>query len=127
MMEVYFKTFLEMHAVGLMLNYLYRVKRKKIITKNSIYQGFFNAPFIASYCDRNGIEAATDIGAEHRCPFLLNILESLGVIKQDRSNIEVLQFVYSKQTMQLKSKETDKKIFKDRIETFFKKIQKNFQ
>ena len=80
------RTFLEMHAVGLMLNYLYRVERKITISKASIYQGFFNAPFIASYCDQNGIEAATDTGAEHRCPFLLNILEALGIIKQGRSD-----------------------------------------
>lgn len=105
------KTFLEMHAVSLMLNYLYRIERKTTISKASIYQGFFNAPFIASYCDQNGIEAATDTGAEHRCPFLLNILESLGIIKQGRSDIEVLQFVFSKQTMQLKPKESDKEIF----------------
>jgi superfamily II DNA or RNA helicase len=110
------KIFLEMHAVGLMLNYLYRIERKKIITKNDIYQGFFKAPFIANYCDQNGIESATDTGAEHRSPFLLNILEALGIIKQGRSDIEVLEFVFSKQTMKLKQKESDKEIF-ERIET----------
>jgi hypothetical protein len=112
--------FLEMHAVGLMLNYLYRVERKKLINKNSIYQGFFSAPFVANYCDRNGIEAATEEGAKRRCPFLLNILEALGIIKQETSSIEVLQFVLSKQTIQLKSKESEKEIF-ERIT----KIEKN--
>jgi superfamily II DNA or RNA helicase len=112
--------FLEMHAVGLMLNYLYRVERKKTINKNSIYQGFFSAPFVANYCDRNGIEAATEEGAKRRCPFLLNILEALGIIKQETSSIEVLQFVLSKQTIQLKSKESEIEIF-ERIA----KIEKN--
>ncbi|UYN85536.1 MAG: DEAD/DEAH box helicase family protein [Cyclobacteriaceae bacterium] len=105
------RTFLEMHAVGLMLNYLYRIERKATISKSSIYQGFFNAPFIASYCDQNGIEAATETGAEHRCPFLLNILEALGIIKQGRSDIELLQFVLSKQTIQLKPKESEQEVF----------------
>lgn len=109
--EFIISMFMEMHAVGLMLNYLYRVERKKIILKSSIYQGFFNAPFIASYCDQNGIEAATETGAEHRCPFLLNILEALGIIKQGRSDIEVLLFVLSKSTLRLKPKEPDKDVF----------------
>jgi superfamily II DNA or RNA helicase len=108
------RVFIDMHAVGLMLNYLYRVERKKLIPKASIYGGFFNAPFIASYCDQNGIDAATDTGAEHRCPFLLNILEALGIIKQGRSDIEILTFIYSKPTLQLKAKEPEKDIL-DRI------------
>lgn len=107
-------TFLEMHAVGLMLNYLYRVERKKSITKRSIYDGFFKASFVATYCDQNGIETATVSGAEHRCPFLLNILESLGIIEQETSSIELQRFILSKQTIQLNPKETEKEIF-DRI------------
>lgn len=107
-------TFLEMHAVGLMLNYLYRVERKKTITKRSIYDGFFKASFVATYCDQNGIETATVSDAEHRCPFLLNILESLGIIEQETSSIELQQFILSKQTIQLKPKETEKEIL-DRI------------
>lgn len=107
-------TLLEMHAVGLMLNYLYRVERKKSITKRSIYDGFFKASFVATYCDQNGIETATVSGAEHRCPFLLNILESLGIIEQETSSIELQQFILSKQTIQLKPKETEKEVF-DRI------------
>jgi Homing endonuclease associated repeat/Helicase conserved C-terminal domain len=117
------RIFLKMPAVGLMLNYLYRVERKKTITKNSIYQGFFNAPFVFAYCDQNGIEAATDEGAKRRCPLLLNILEALGIINQETSSIEVLQFVYSKQTMQLRPKETEKEIF-ERIETILKSPNK---
>lgn len=109
------KAFLDMKAVSLMLNYLYRIERKKIIKKNSIYQNFFNAPFVSRYCDQNGIEAATDEGAKRRCPLLLNILESIGIIKQESSTIEILNFLLSKYTMQIKPKETDKEIF-ERIE-----------
>lgn len=104
-------TFLEMHAVSLMLNYLYRFERKAIITKKSIYEGFFKASLVASYCDQNGIETATQSGAEHRCPFLLNMLESLGIIKQDTSSIEILEFVLTKETIKLKPEDTEKDIF----------------
>jgi superfamily II DNA or RNA helicase len=103
--------FLDMHAVGLMLNYLYRIERKSAVTKSEIYQKFFTAPFVANYCDRNGIDVATETGAEHRCPFLLNILESLGIIRQETSSVEILQFVLTKHTMQLTPKETDNEIF----------------
>ncbi len=104
------KVFLDMHAVGLMLNYLYRIERRVTITKNSIYQNFFQALFVASYCDQNGIEAATEEGAKRRCPFLLNILEATGIIKQETSSIEVLQFVLSTQTIQLQHKESEQQI-----------------
>lgn len=106
--------FLDMHAINLMLNYLYRVERKAIVSKNNIYQNFFKASFVASYCDQNGIEAATEEGAKRRCPFLLNILEAIGIIKQETSSIQILQFVLSQQTIQLQQKESEQKI-KERI------------
>ncbi|GAB3366204.1 hypothetical protein GCM10027566_37540 [Arachidicoccus ginsenosidivorans] len=104
------KIFLTMHAVGLLLNYLYRVERKATIAKRSVYQNFFRTSFVANYCDQNGIEVATEIGAEHRCPFLFNILEATGIIKQERTEIIVLQFVLSSQTMQLRGKESEQEI-----------------
>ncbi|PST83187.1 hypothetical protein C7T94_11345 [Pedobacter yulinensis] len=104
------KVLLDMHAVGLMLNYLYRVERKATITKNSIYQNFFKASFVANYCDRNGIEAATEEGARRRCPFLLNILEATGVIKQETSSIEVLEFVLSNQILAIQHNENEREI-----------------
>ncbi len=106
--------FLEMHAVGLMLNYLYKVERKKKIPKRSIYEGFFKASFVAAYCDQNGIETATQSGAEHRCPFLLNILESLGIIRQRTKFNRVVTIYFIKGNNASKSKDTDKEVF-DRI------------
>ena len=68
--------FLEMHAIRFMLNYLYRVERKKIISKADIYKGFFNSQEVARYCDQNGIEVATEEGAKHRCPFFAQCIGS---------------------------------------------------
>jgi len=110
-------TFLNMHAVNLMLNYLYRIERKATINKSDIYESFFKAPFVKIYCDQNGIEVATDEGAKHRCPYLLNILESIGIITQSRNDITIQRFIASKQTLQLKSKETEIELEK-RIEKF---------
>ncbi len=99
--------FLETHAVSQMLNYLYRIERKKTISKSSIYSGFFNAPFVKMYCDQSGIDIATEEGAKHRCPFLINVLEAIGILKQDRSNVKINKFLICKQTMQLLQKESE--------------------
>jgi len=101
------KILLDMHAVSQMLNYIYRVERKKEISKSAVYSGFFKAPFVQQYCDQNGIEIATEEGAKHRCPFLINILESMGIVSQTRNTIVVNKFLVSKQTLQLQTKESE--------------------
>jgi hypothetical protein len=77
--------FLDMPAVAQMLNYLYRVERKSTVTKADIYRRFFASPDVAEYCDQRGIEGATEEGARHRCPFLLNVLEAIGLLEQNRN------------------------------------------
>ena len=101
------KLFLKTHAVSQMLNYIYRIERKKVISKSSIYSGFFNAPFVKMYCDQSGIDIATEEGAKHRCPFLVNVLEAIGVLQQDRSEVTIRKFLVCKQTMQLQPKESE--------------------
>lgn len=100
------RLFLSTHAVSQMLNYLYRIERKRIISKSAIYAGFFSAPFVKLYCDQNGIDGATEEGARHRCPFLLNVLEAIGVLEQTRSEVSVNKFLVCKQTMQMYEKES---------------------
>jgi superfamily II DNA or RNA helicase len=104
--------FLTMDALAQMLNYIYKVERKAKIEKNAIYSGFFNVPFVKQYCDKNGIDIATEEGAKHRCPFLLNLLEGIGIINQDRNNITVRKFLICKQIMQLEGKEEEAAISK---------------
>lgn len=115
--------FLEMPAVGLMLKYLYMVERKATVTKASIYAGFFETPFIKQYCDQLGIEAATEEGAKRRCPFLLNILEAMGIIKIDSSTIDVKGFVVHDAVVSenlTKKNEADITEKKNAIVAFFK-------
>ena len=101
------KLFLHMHAVSQMLNYIYRIERKREIKKAFVYSGFFKAPFVRQYCDQNGIEIATEEGARHRCPFLLNILEAIGILSQTRDSVTVNKFLISKETVKLKPKESE--------------------
>lgn len=91
--DTFHRTFFGMHAVGQMLCFLYQVSRKTTLSKREIYEEFFAAPFVKAYCDQEGIEEATAEGARHRCPFLLNVLEASGVIRQTRADVEVLTFV----------------------------------
>lgn len=122
------KMFLNMHAASQMLNYIYRVERKKEMTKSEVYSGFFKAPFVQRFCDQNGIEIATDEGAKHRCPFLVNILESIGVVSQSRSGIVANKFLIAKQTMQLQLKDSDGDVVNriSKFEVFLQKKQSTF-
>lgn len=90
---------LKMDAVNLLLKYLYSVQRKVKIRKTDIYEDFFEAPFVKQYLDRHGLEYPTKEVRCRRIPFLFNILESLGIINQTSSEIEVLLFVSEKETL----------------------------
>ncbi len=83
------KIFLRMPAVQQMLAYLYHIERKPVIEKASIYQNFFQSPFVKRFCEQEGIEEATIEAARRRCPFLLNVLAACGVIDNERSAIRV--------------------------------------
>jgi superfamily II DNA or RNA helicase len=84
--------FFEMDALALMLRYLYTNHGKTAFSKNEIYGDFFEAPFVKEYLDRNGIDKPTEEGARRRVPLLLNLLHALGIITQERREIEVLGF-----------------------------------
>ena len=97
--------FLKMDAVNMLLKYLYSIQRKVTITKAEIYADFFEAPFVKSYLERHGLENPTESVIVRRVPFLFNILESLGIINQGRSNIQVLAFIPAREVIKLNSKE----------------------
>ena len=104
------KQFLKVRAVNQMLNYLYRVEQKTTVSKQAIYKGFFKAPFVSKFCDQNGIDVASDEGAKHRCPFLLNILEGLEILSQSQNEVKLKKFVISRDSFQLEEKEMEKEI-----------------
>lgn len=105
---------LEMDAVNLLLRYLYAIQRKVTIKKTDIYDDFFEAPFVKQYLDRYGLENPTADVRCRRVPFLLNILESLGIINQSSRDIELLSFVPAIEVMRLEDKESID-IINDRI------------
>lgn len=93
--KLYTKIFLNMPAAKQMLQYLYFEYRIASIPKADIYDGFFDFQPVLDFCDEMGIEPATEEAARHRCPFLLNILESCGVLTQTPRTINLQSLALS--------------------------------
>lgn len=87
--EVAYRVFLKMHAVGQMLAFLYHIIRAPEVQRSTIYDQFFQAPFVKQFCDQEGIDEATPEASRRRCPFLLNILAACDLIDTERSRIRV--------------------------------------
>lgn len=103
--ELFSNMLLGMDAISLLLRYLYTVVKTTTIQKASVYENFFSCPFVSRYCETKGIEVPTNEGAKHRIPFLFNILETLGVIEQRRSELTVNYFFPAYGLMKLDEKE----------------------
>jgi hypothetical protein len=84
-----------MPAVRQMLRYLFQVEQSHIVEKAKIYENFFQSPSVERFCDAMGIEPGTHESAKHRCPLLLNILESCGVLEQEASHVRLLKLAIS--------------------------------
>lgn len=87
--SVYLDTMLGMPAVDQMMQLLRTRKPGMPVPKNKVYEEFFRFPPVLDFCNAVGIPPATEEGARHRCPFLLNILESCGLIKQSLTDVTV--------------------------------------
>lgn len=57
------------------------------LLKSDIYENFFSYGPVVDFCDQHGIEPGTEESAKHRCPLLLNVLESVGLIDQSSNKI----------------------------------------
>jgi hypothetical protein len=119
---------LEMDAVNLLLKYLYSVQRKAKIRKSEIYDDFFKAPFVKAYLDRHGLEEPTEEVIKRRVPFLINILDALGIVDQSTSEVEVLGFIPVRAVLRFDISEKDD-VVQTRIKnlkTFIETGQNNF-
>ena len=86
---LYSKIIFDMPAVQHMSEFLNQFPDDQI-AKNDIYKGFFSFDPVVEFCNEVGIEPGTEESARHRCPFLLNILESNGKIEQAAGHIHRL-------------------------------------
>ena len=104
--KLFLSIVLKMPAVSQMASYLYQIERKASVLRRDVYKNFFRTPFVKQYCDREGIDEATDTSAEHRCPFLLNVLEASGAISQTRNDITVEKFLIAAPIIRAQRKES---------------------
>jgi superfamily II DNA or RNA helicase len=84
---------LSMPAAQQMLKFLYRVVRGPVTTKGDVYEQFFQAPFVKQFCDQEGIEEPSQEGARRRLPFLLSLVDVLGVMEMDQSDLKVTKLL----------------------------------
>lgn len=103
--EQYANLFLNMDAISLLLRYLYSIERTAIVRKSKVYEEFFRCPFVLRYCEVRGINPPTNEAAKHRIPFLFNILETLGIIEQRRSDVTVKFFIPTYDLIKFEDKE----------------------
>ncbi len=87
--DLYMTIMLNMPAVQQMLQLLYYQERTRVVRKTRIYETFFTTRPVVDFCDSVGIEPQTLESAKHRCPFLINILESCDIVEQGTYDIEV--------------------------------------
>lgn len=118
------KLLLNMDAVVLFMKYLYSFKRSTTLNKADVYAEFFHVPFVERYCEIHGINPPTDEAAKHRIPFLVNILECLGIVTQNRFDIQINYFVPTVGLMKLNEKE-DESVTLERINNFKDKCLSN--
>ena len=87
--ETVFRVFLGMHAVQQMLAFLFQIARSEEVERKFIHENFFRAPFVKRFLDQEGIEEATEESSKRRCPFLINILDAIGIVKGERSTVKL--------------------------------------
>lgn len=108
------EVFLGMSAVQQMLAYIFQVARQSTITKNSIYEQFFDSPMVRQFCDRQGIEPASLEASRRRCPFLLNILAALDVLDASASSVSVKKVLLTSELVRTNRAETQEEL-RDRL------------
>ena len=91
---------LRMPAVRQMLAFLYHVARQETVARSLIYENFFQAPFVQRFMEQEGIEEATPEASKRRCPFLLNLLDALGVIGSAPHEITIRQVLITPQLVE---------------------------
>lgn len=105
------QVFLYMDAISLLLNFVYKKVQEKSISKTYLYHHFFEDKDVINYHRKNGLKIPPSMdGRRRRVPFLLNLLESIDVLDQNSTEIEIKKFIVYDRTMNLKRSDTSERI-----------------
>lgn len=97
----YASLMLNFDAFKFFLYYIYSYSQRDNVPKNEIYQTYFELPCVNNFLNINGIGKPNASAASHRLPFLFNIAESLGILNNKRSEIEITSILISKKLLEL--------------------------
>lgn len=84
--ELWRSIVLAMPAAEQMLAFLKAASTTQV-RKADIYSGFFEFGSVIDFCDQVGIEPQTTESARHRCPFLINLLDSCDLVDQTTQHV----------------------------------------
>ena len=89
----YASMMMQFDAALQMMQFLYFECRCRNVRKQVVYSSFAQSDFVRKYCEFNGIEVPTETGMGHRAPFILSVLETMGVISTSTSEVQVEKIV----------------------------------
>ncbi|MCE4990692.1 DEAD/DEAH box helicase family protein [Staphylococcus hominis] len=94
--SIWMNILMNFDAFEQLLHVIYREHQSSLITKNELYNTFFNSSYVQNFIEANGIEVPSEEGRKRRIPFLNNLAESAGILKLSRSEIKIEKFVIYK-------------------------------
>ncbi|MGH1789808.1 DEAD/DEAH box helicase [Enterococcus faecalis] len=110
--KIWLNILLNFDAFEQLLHVLYREFQTEIISKNNLYQTFFESPYVLSFIESNGLEIPSLEGGRRRVPFLNNLAESIGILEIKRSELIINKFVVYKKLLLLDGNESKQELLK---------------
>ena len=89
----YASIMLQFDAVLQMMQFLYFECRSRNTRKTTIYSSFLQSEFVRKYCEFNGIDVPTETAMAHRAPFIISILETMGIVSTSTSDVQIEKIV----------------------------------
>ena len=110
--KLWLSILLNFDAFEQLLHVFYRELQTEIISKNNLYENFFQSPYVLSFIESNGIEIPSLEGSRRRVPFLNNLSESIGILEIKRSELVLNKFAVYKKLLILSGNETKQELLK---------------
>ena len=110
--KLWLSILLNFDAFEQLLHVFYRELQTEIISKNNLYENFFQSPYVLSFIESNGIEIPSLEGSRRRVPFLNNLAESIVILEIKRSELVLNNFAVYKKLLILSGNETKQELLK---------------
>lgn len=85
----YIDIILNFDAVKQAINFIFKDARSQEISKSVFYENLFETREVQNYCEYNGIEVPSYEARKHKAPFIVAVLETMGLVETSMSSIRV--------------------------------------